>query len=351
MSLLDRIPKLEVCCGCVTDLKTAAAIIAVLGIVTSPAVSWAIVRHAYVIKVTCALTAKSSSPDVVDINLNNGLSFGFGGNSGMGFGCLAKPKNNTLREGEKPEKDESTESFILFIKYTGWIVLIADVVFLVSSVHLLTRLFQGSDLNATYIFLVAGLVSVLLTFLYGMTYVCLCVFVSGNFPITGVNTAGFLCIPPCKDLYEVSSPIKLVANVFRWLLFSSELLLLASIFGFLLGIFYIGIGSFGYMSLAKLCGDQTGLMSDLVKYFSFAAIASNTFLAIASIIFLIAACMDRFEITATLFLLAILIFLVVNLASIIVVVVAIITDSGCRQNSLYLSALILFPMRANNTSI
>lgn len=33
MSILDRIPKLEVCCGCVTDLKTAAAIIAVLGIV------------------------------------------------------------------------------------------------------------------------------------------------------------------------------------------------------------------------------------------------------------------------------------------------------------------------------
>nr|XP_032516100.1 uncharacterized protein LOC116769178 [Danaus plexippus plexippus] len=56
--------------------------------------------------------------------------------------------------------------------------------------------------------------------------------------ITGVNTAGFLCMPPCKELYEVSSPMKLVANVFRWLLFSSELLLLASIFGFLLGIFY-----------------------------------------------------------------------------------------------------------------
>ncbi|XP_032516096.1 uncharacterized protein LOC116769175 isoform X2 [Danaus plexippus] len=184
MSILDRIPKLEVCCGCVTDLKTAAAIIAVLGIVTSPAVSWAIVRHAYVIKVTCALTAKSSSPDVVDINLNNGLSFGFGGNSGMGFGCLNKPKekNNTFLRRQNPDNDETTENFILFVKYSGWIVLIADVVFLVSSINLLTKLFQGSDVNATFIFLVAGLVSVLLTFIYGMTYVGICVFVSGNFP-------------------------------------------------------------------------------------------------------------------------------------------------------------------------
>ncbi|OWR49981.1 uncharacterized protein LOC116769179 [Danaus plexippus] len=106
----------------------------------------------------------------------------------------------------------------------------------------------------------------------------------------------------------------------------------------------IGIGSFGYMTLAKLCGDESGLMPDLVKYFSFAAVASNTLLTITSIIFLIAACMDRFEITATLFLLAILIFLIVNLASIIVIVVAIITSSGCRQNTLYLSALILFPI-------
>ncbi|OWR49980.1 hypothetical protein KGM_211006 [Danaus plexippus plexippus] len=246
MSILDRIPKLEVCCGCVTDLKTAAAIIAVLGIVTSPAVSWAIVRHAYVIKVTCALTAKSSSPDVVDINLNNGLSFGFGGNSGMGFGCLNKPKekNNTFLRRQNPDNDETTENFILFVKYSGWIVLIADVVFLVSSINLLTKLFQGSDVNATFIFLVAGLVSVLLTFIYGMTYVGICVF------ITGVNTAGFLCMPPCKELYEVSSPMKLVANVFRWLLFSSELLLLASIFGFLLGIFYItGVNTAGFLCI------------------------------------------------------------------------------------------------------
>ena len=34
MPLLDKIPNVNKCCGCVTDLKTAAAIIAVLGIVS-----------------------------------------------------------------------------------------------------------------------------------------------------------------------------------------------------------------------------------------------------------------------------------------------------------------------------
>lgn len=33
MPLLDKIPNVNKCCGCITDLKTAAAIIAVLGIV------------------------------------------------------------------------------------------------------------------------------------------------------------------------------------------------------------------------------------------------------------------------------------------------------------------------------
>ncbi|KAM3967119.1 uncharacterized protein ACR2FA_011970 [Aphomia sociella] len=86
----NRLPSVEICCGCVTDLKTATVIIAVLGIVTSPAISWAAVRHSYVIRVSCFVTTTATRPDVFDVNLNNILSFGFGANAGLGPSCLGR---------------------------------------------------------------------------------------------------------------------------------------------------------------------------------------------------------------------------------------------------------------------
>lgn len=41
--------------------------------VTSPIISWAVVRHAYVIRVTCVVTTNISRPDVIDINLHNAV--------------------------------------------------------------------------------------------------------------------------------------------------------------------------------------------------------------------------------------------------------------------------------------
>ncbi|XP_047532131.1 uncharacterized protein LOC125067516 [Vanessa atalanta] len=56
--------------------------------------------------------------------------------------------------------------------------------------------------------------------------------------ISSIITSAILCKPVCKELYNVSSPIKLPVNILRWILFTSEMLLLASAFAFLLGIFW-----------------------------------------------------------------------------------------------------------------
>ncbi|XP_047532129.1 uncharacterized protein LOC125067515 [Vanessa atalanta] len=184
MAILDRIPKVEKCCGCVTDLKTAAAIIAVISIVTSPLVSWAIIRHAYIIRVTCVVKTNSSQPDVVDINFNNALSFGFGANAGLGPSCLSR--NTTDESGV----DKTKSDFIRFVRYSGWIVLLADATFLFSGVNFLIKMFKGVDKDAALIFILAGLTSVLLSFVYGMLYVSACVYAGSGFPVYEFFFAG-----------------------------------------------------------------------------------------------------------------------------------------------------------------
>ncbi|CAH2085567.1 unnamed protein product [Euphydryas editha] len=176
MPFLDRIPRVDKCCGCVTDLKTAAAIIAVLSIVTSPLVSWLVIRHAYIIRVSCVVTTDSSQPDVVDINFNNALSFGFGANAGLGYSCLSHQTNGT-------DEDKRNSTFVRITRHSGWIVLVADAAFLISSVNLLVKIFKGRDKEASFVFIIAGLISVILSFIYGILYVSACVYVGSGFPV------------------------------------------------------------------------------------------------------------------------------------------------------------------------
>ncbi|CAH0723795.1 unnamed protein product, partial [Brenthis ino] len=177
MPLLNKIPKLERCCGCVTDLKVAAAIIAVLGIVTSPIISWVIVRHAYVIRVTCVVTTNISRPDVIDINLHNALSFGFGANAGLGPSCLS------ITSGNDAAGSRSKSNFVQFVRFSGWVVLLADIAFLISSVNFLIKIFKGLDKQASLVFIGTGLLSIILSFMYGVLYVSACMHVGGRFPV------------------------------------------------------------------------------------------------------------------------------------------------------------------------
>ncbi|CAG4945489.1 uncharacterized protein LOC123694994 [Colias croceus] len=180
-----KIPEVNNCCGCVNDIKTAAAIIAVLGIVTSPLVSWAVVRHAYVIRVSCFVSASSSRPDVVDINLSNVLSFGFGANAGLGPSCLIKNSTKVLRADEETEnKDDMKHSeFVKTVRCVGWIVLIADFIFLLLSINLLIKMATGNGQIAARYFISSGLISIIMSFIYGMLYVSACVYMGGSFPV------------------------------------------------------------------------------------------------------------------------------------------------------------------------
>ncbi|CAB3235535.1 unnamed protein product [Arctia plantaginis] len=187
----DCCPKLTKCCFCVTDLKTASAIIAVLGIVTSPAVSWAVVRHSYVIRVSCVLTSREDRKDVVDVHLSHFLSFGFGANAGLGPSCLdpeAKPDPNDLPPSKPPDTtDVPKYNFYLSVKWVGWVVLLADFVFLIYSIFFLYRLYQprsaGYQASLILQFMWACIVSIALSFVYSMLYVSACITVGGSFPV------------------------------------------------------------------------------------------------------------------------------------------------------------------------
>ncbi|XP_026731517.1 uncharacterized protein LOC113496476 [Trichoplusia ni] len=183
------LPRVNKCCGCVTDLRTATAIIAVLGIVTSPAVSWAVVRHAYVIRVSCFVTTSAARPDVVDVNLNHILSFGFGANAGLGPSCLA-PKNRNATT-ERPitlilrnnELGTEGSSFVTSVRWIGWLVLIVDIIFLGFSIYLLYKIFRPPDKRAAMRFMISCIIAILFSFVYGMLYVAACLAVGGAFPI------------------------------------------------------------------------------------------------------------------------------------------------------------------------
>ncbi|CAH3919825.1 unnamed protein product [Pieris brassicae] len=182
-----RIPDVDTCCGCVTDIKTAATIIAVLGIVTCPLVSWAVVRHAYVIRVSCIVTTSSTRADVIDINLNNILSFGFGANAGLGPSCIVRNKTETpdptmlLRM--RSEDGEGHSKFVSVVRFLGWLVLTADTFFLLSSINLLVKMFRGLGQQGARYFIIFGLAAVILSFIYGLLYVSACVYMGGSFPV------------------------------------------------------------------------------------------------------------------------------------------------------------------------
>ncbi|CAK1579309.1 unnamed protein product [Parnassius mnemosyne] len=183
----NRIPDVAKCCGCVTDLKTAVAIIAVLGIVTCPAVSWVIVRHAYAIRVSCVMSTSGTRPDVIDINFRNVLSFGFGTNAGFGSSCLSPNSTHLSEHVQKLTANGSTKNsdsgIVRCVRYFGWIVLIADLVFVISCTVFLIKLFKGRDIKAGKIFMYAAMTSVVLSFLYGIFYVFVCISLGSGFPI------------------------------------------------------------------------------------------------------------------------------------------------------------------------
>ncbi|XP_013193932.2 uncharacterized protein LOC106137619 [Amyelois transitella] len=167
----NNIPDVEKCCGCIADLKTAVIIIAVLGIVTSPTVSWAIIRHSYMVRVSCIISTSATRPDVVDVNLNNILSFGFGANTGLGPSCLS------------PESANSTVPLVMAVKYLGWVALLFDLIFLMSSIYLLIRMSMGNEGKAVLKFMVAVSLSILVSFIYAMLYVSACLQIGGSFPV------------------------------------------------------------------------------------------------------------------------------------------------------------------------
>ncbi|KAJ8718987.1 hypothetical protein PYW07_016543 [Mythimna separata] len=194
-------PIVDHCCGCVTELKTAAAIIAVLGVVTSPAVSWAFVRHSYVIRVSCFIATDTVRADVVDVHIKNVLSFGFGANSGLGPSCLGgfaghadygginnteiiTTRSNTSSHAKRRRAVENNnKSFIQFVRWVGWLLLIADSIFIILSLHLLYSIFNPPARRAAMRFIISCIIAISLSFLHGMMYVGVCIAVGGNFPI------------------------------------------------------------------------------------------------------------------------------------------------------------------------
>ncbi|XP_026330224.1 uncharacterized protein LOC113237783 [Hyposmocoma kahamanoa] len=180
------LPNLRNCCYCITNLRTATIVIAVLGIVTSPAVSWSVVRHAYVIRVSCYVSTNESKPDVIDINLNNMLSFGFGANAGLGPSCLYKSSVENLSSITTFKLDDrvSTNHGVLkIIMYIGWVVLLGDLIFVICCIVFLFKLAKGREMTFLKALMWTCIVAITLTFIYGLMFVVTCLVTGGKFPV------------------------------------------------------------------------------------------------------------------------------------------------------------------------
>ncbi|XP_063366789.1 uncharacterized protein LOC134655266 [Cydia amplana] len=153
-------PDIETCCVCIPSLRTAATIIAVLALVSNPLLSWLMIRHSYAVRVSCRLSGASRT-DVVDININNVISFGFGVNGDLGISCLTQSQ-----DGERVT--------IKIIKALGWIVLIADVAFLVTSMLFLVRIYRNPTRRMATAFIISGLIALVLSSIHGIMYVIVC---------------------------------------------------------------------------------------------------------------------------------------------------------------------------------
>ncbi|VVC88459.1 unnamed protein product, partial [Leptidea sinapis] len=66
---------------------------------------------------------------------------------------------------------------------------------------------------------------------------CACFIVIFIGMFSSIQKAELLAKPICNELYISSSPVRLIVNILRWLLFTEELILSTSCFVFLLGIF------------------------------------------------------------------------------------------------------------------
>ncbi|XP_045767454.1 uncharacterized protein LOC123868854 [Maniola jurtina] len=55
---------------------------------------------------------------------------------------------------------------------------------------------------------------------------------------TSIFTASLLAKPACPDLFDASSPVRILTDVFRWILFVSEMFLIVSCSAFMLGMFW-----------------------------------------------------------------------------------------------------------------
>ncbi|XP_063386444.1 uncharacterized protein LOC134672454 [Cydia fagiglandana] len=153
---------IETCCVCIKSLKTAAAIIATLALVSNPLLSWLMIRHSYVLRVACLLSG-ASRMDVVSVNINNVISFGFGVNADLGISCLTQSQD---------------EGGVLnqVIKALGWIVVISDVAFLITSTLLLMRIYRNPTRRVAKAFIISGLIALVLSSIYGIMYVVVCAF-------------------------------------------------------------------------------------------------------------------------------------------------------------------------------
>ncbi|XP_073952906.1 uncharacterized protein isoform X2 [Choristoneura fumiferana] len=131
MPLFKMFPDVDSCCGCVTDLKTAAAIICVIAIITSPVVAWSLIRHSYAVRVACYVTTASNRVDVLDLTLNNIVSFGFGVNAGLGPSCMTRNSTSVLKQVLRTMQDPADSEFIRTTKYFGWVVMSADIILVI----------------------------------------------------------------------------------------------------------------------------------------------------------------------------------------------------------------------------
>ncbi|XP_063629045.1 uncharacterized protein LOC134800502 [Cydia splendana] len=190
-------PDFETCCVCIKSLRTATAIIATLALVSNPLLSWLMIRHSYAVRVACLLSG-ASRMDVVDVNINNVISFGFGMNADLGISCLAQ------------SQDEGGVSNQV-IKALGWIMLISDVVFLITSMLLLMRIyrFQNPTRRVTIAFIISGLIALVLSSIYGIMYVTICAFRGKGIALCQLALTfvdlGSKKYKPKHDLYFVKS--------------------------------------------------------------------------------------------------------------------------------------------------
>ncbi|XP_013139569.1 PREDICTED: uncharacterized protein LOC106104164 [Papilio polytes] len=181
----SRIPVVTSFCICVPNLRSAVIIIAVLGIVTCPAVTWALVRHTYLIRMTCVMTTCSQKPDVVDINFHYVLSFGLSPNAGLERSIFNM--NTTYLRSFTALSPNSTKPYnpglVQTLKYFGLIVFMCDLVFLITCIVFLIKIFRQMNKRTLKWFIYTTIATTVLAFLYGMFYIYVCISVGTGFPI------------------------------------------------------------------------------------------------------------------------------------------------------------------------